>query len=210
MKTSAFYNICAAVLVAFIFISFGLIGTSSAASAARTITFVGLSKPVQKPADKALFIKKELDRLFDQLAKARDEKQGRAIENQIWQTWMIQPVAEVQTLIADAMKARRWYDFAKAKKLLDKAVKLAPDYAEGYNQRGFILFLQEKYDESLSDIEKALALEPRHFGALAGQALILMRQGRFATAQTVLKKAVKIHPFLKERSMIVKPPEKDI
>ncbi len=160
--------------------------------------------------NKTLFIKNELNRLFARLAKATDEKQGRAIENKIWQNWMSQPSGEVQNLIADAMKARRWYDFAKAKTLLDKAIKLAPDYAEGYNQRAFILFLQEKFDQSLSDVEKALELEPRHFGALAGQAQILMRQGRFATGQKILKRAVKIHPFLKERSMIIKSNEKDI
>jgi len=200
MKPSAFYNICAAGLVV-------LLGATSSALAAPS------NSPINNgltTTNKTLFIKNELNRLFAKLAKATDEKQGRAIENKIWQIWMSQPEGKVQTLIADAMKARRWYDFAKAKRLLDKAITLAPDYAEGYNQRGFILFLQEKYDESLSDIEKALELEPRHFGALAGQALILMRQGRFATAQQILKKALKIHPFLKERSMIVKPPEKEI
>jgi tetratricopeptide (TPR) repeat protein len=89
-------------------------------------------------------------------------------------------------------------------------VKQAPDYAQGWNQRAFILFLQEKYDQSLSDIEKALELEPRHFGAMAGQARILMRQCRFVTGQKTLKQAVKIHPFLRERSMIVETGEKDL
>ncbi len=72
------------------------------------------------------------------------------------------------------------------------------------------MFLQENYDQSLSDLEKALELEPRHFGAMAGQARILMRQGRFATGQALLKKAVKIHPFLRERSMIVKTKDKEL
>ncbi len=150
------------------------------------------------------------DRLFELLALAASEKRGREVENKIWQNWMVAPNKEIQTLLKKALEARRWYDFEKARKLLNQIVEKAPDYAEGWNQRAFILFLQGKFDEALSDAEKALELEPRHFGAMAGQAQILMRQGRFATAQKILKQAVKIHPFLRERSMIVKTQGQDL
>lgn len=149
-------------------------------------------------------------RLFELLANATSELQGREIENEIWRNWMVAPNDEVQTLLKQALEARRWYDFEKARKILDQVIALAPEYAEGWNQRAFILFLQEKFDRALSDTEKALELEPRHFGAMAGQAQILMRQGRFATGQSILKKAVKIHPYLRERSMIVKTQEQDL
>jgi len=168
---------------------------------------VDLTKPAQT---RATTINKEIDRLFLLLAKAADEKQARLVEDQIWQNWMAMPDAPIRKLVKEAMEARRWYDFAKARKILDQVVEKAPDYAEGWNQRAFILFLQEKFDQSLSDLEKALELEPRHFAAMAGQAQILMRQGRFATGQAVLKKAVKIHPFLRERSMIVDTKEKEL
>lgn len=51
-----------------------------------------------------------------------------------------------------------------------------------------------------------LALEPKHFGAMAGQAIIRMRQGRMRAAQSILRRAVEIHPFLAERAMIVPRP----
>ena len=151
-----------------------------------------------------------LNHLFTLLPLAANETEARQIEEEIWKSWMAQPGAEIRDLITKAMERRRWFDFEGARKILNKVVKMAPDYAEGWNQRAFILFLQEKYDQSLSDIERALALEPRHFGALAGQARILMRQGRFATGQKILKQAVKIHPFLRERSMIVEVDEPKI
>ena len=150
------------------------------------------------------------DRLFELLANATSEVQGREIENEIWRNWMVAPNDEIQTLLKQALEARRWYDFEKARKILDQIIEQAPDYAEGWNQRAFILFLQEKFDRALSDTEKTLELEPRHFGAMAGQAQILMRQGRFATGQSILKKAVKIHPYLRERSMIVIIPGQDL
>ena len=150
------------------------------------------------------------ERLFELLADATSEAQGREIENEIWRNWMVAPNGEIQRLLKQALEARRWYDFEKARKILDQIVQQAPDYAEGWNQRAFILFLQEKFDRALSDAEKALELEPKHFGAMAGQAQILMQQGRFATGQSILKKAVKIHPYLRERSMIVKTREQDL
>ena len=150
------------------------------------------------------------EHLFELLANATSEARGRDIENEIWRNRMVAPNDEIQALLKQALEARRWYDFEKARKSLDKIIALAPDYAEGWNQRAFILFLQEKFDRALSDTEKALELEPRHFGAMAGQAQILMRQGRFATGQNILKKAVKIHPYLRERSMIMKTQEQDL
>lgn len=152
----------------------------------------------------------KLDSLFGRLVTAKSETTGRSIENEIWKNWMALPDAEIRTLVAQALRARRSYNFEKARKILDKVVKLAPDYAEGWNQRAFVLFLQEKYDASLADIDKALELEPRHFGAMAGKARILMSQGRFALGQKTLRKAVKIHPFLRERAMIVEPPRKKL
>lgn len=62
-------------------------------------------------------------------------------------------------------------------------------------------FLRGAYEQSLSDIEKALALEPRHFGALSGQALIFHSQGKRDQAIEAMRKALDIHPWLPERSL---------
>ena len=60
---------------------------------------------------------------------------------------------------------------------------------------------QDKYQESLADIAKTLALEPRHFGSLAGRANIRMRQLKPELARQNIIEALKVHPFLKERRM---------
>ena len=149
----------------------------------------------------------EREALFRQLREARSEREGRMVEDAIWRMWMAQgPTAAIREAVAEAMRKREVYDFAGALAILDSVVADAPDYAEGWNQRAFIRFLREDFDGSLDDIERTLALEPLHFAALAGKAMVLMRQGRIEPGQTALRRAVEIHPWLKERSMLIPVP----
>jgi len=149
-------------------------------------------------------------KLFEALRSARSETTGRAAENRIWRFWMTGPNDEATALLARAMERRRWYDFAAALEILDKTVMIAPDWAEAWNQRAFIHFLRGSYDKSLDDLARALELEPMHFAALSGIARIHMRQGRMKLGQSALRRAIKIHPFLKERSMLIEPADKDL
>ncbi len=57
------------------------------------------------------------------------------------------------------------------------------------------------YDKSLADIEQTLAREPRHFGALAGRALIYHTLGKRDEALQAIREALEIHPFLPERAL---------
>ena len=102
------------------------------------------------------------------------------------------------------------YNYQGAREVLDKVVAEAPDYPEGWNQRAFILFLQGDYEASLADIKRVLELEPRHFGALSGQAMIYITQGRAELAQKTLRDAVNVHPYLKERALLIKPKGVDL
>lgn len=149
----------------------------------------------------------ELDGLFAALKAAPSEAAARAIEDRIWRRWMEAPDRRTEELVQEAMARRGVYDFAGARTLLDEAVARAPDYPEAYNQRGFVRFLQDDYDAALEDVDRAIAIEPRHFAAMAGRALILMRQGRHQLAQAQLRQAIEIHPFLKERSLLVGGPD---
>lgn len=148
--------------------------------------------------------------LLEALGQQKTEAEARALENEIWQVWLQGPSEEATELVARAMERRRWRDFAGALEHLNKAVDMAPDWAEAWNQRAFIYFLQEKYAKSLADLDRAIELEPMHFAALAGKAQILMRQGRARLAQKILRKAVEIHPFLRERALLIEIPGEDI
>lgn len=149
----------------------------------------------------------ERARLYEILKSAKSEAGGRYVADAIWRNWMDSaPNSEIAELVAQAMERRRWYDYDGALEILNKVVEQAPEYSEGWNQRAYILFLQQKFDSSLEDVEKALELEPRHFAALSGKARILFHQGRHELAQKALKVAVDIHPWIYERFLLTQPP----
>lgn len=174
---------------------------ASAVGAAPNGNELSTESPADSASDEALRAK-----LFGDLKAAVSEAEARTAEEAIWRFWMEAPDEETGRLVAAAMDRRSDYDFAGARELLDQAVARSPRYAEAWNQRGFIRFLQEDFDGALADVDRAIELEPKHFAAMAGKAVILMRQGRFRLAQDVLRRAVAIHPFLKERSLILPDP----
>ncbi len=151
------------------------------------------------------------DDLFEALKNAPNEKEARLIETEIWEAWIdAAPTPELREQVENAMRMRGEYNYQGAREVLDKVVAEAPDYPEGWNQRAFILFLQGDYEASLEDIKRVLELEPRHFGALSGQAMIYITQGRAELAQKTLRDAVNVHPYLKERALLIKPKGVDL
>lgn len=148
--------------------------------------------------------------LFERLAEAESEAEGRRIENEIWRFWTIGPDAEATDRMDRIMERRRAYDLAGALAEAEALVERNPGWAEAWNQKATLLFLTERPDAALDAVEEVLAREPRHFGALAGKAVILMRQGRMRLAQQALREAVAIHPWLRERDLLIPVPGTDL
>lgn len=147
----------------------------------------------------------EKERYFQALLNAPSETAGRKIESSIWEYWLSQsPTAEVRALMDKGMERRKAYDYEAAEKHFDEVVALAPDYSEGYNQRAFVRFLRENFDQSLTDLEKTLELEPKHFGALSGMYHLLRLKNRVPAAMRSLQLAVAIHPWIQERHALPK------
>ena len=152
----------------------------------------------------------ERDDLLRALAGSKNPQQGVRAANAVWDFWIQAPDAEAQELLERGMAKMREANYPDAERILDQLIAYCPDFPEAWNQRAFARFLSSRYDESLADINQTLKLEPAHFGALSGQAMIYLRQGRAALAQIALKRAVRINPWLQERAMIIEDPGTDI
>lgn len=136
-----------------------------------------------------------LDALFAALA-ASGEREWQPLQQQIQATWARNASPSMTLLLARATRAMEAKDYPRALLFLNDLVRLAPDYAEAWNRRATVHFLEERYGHSVADIQRTLALEPRHFGALAGLGIILDRLDRDAEAYRVFKRALEIHPHL--------------
>jgi lipoprotein NlpI len=93
---------------------------------------------------------------------------------------------------------------------MKELVKHQPQFAEGWNELGYMYFLAGDYAASLAAIDRTLELEPLHYAALAGKGIILVQEGKEAEAQAPLKRTLAINPRLKERNLIVKEPDQKL
>lgn len=132
--------------------------------------------------------------LFDALLNAKSVEEAAAIERQIWEAWTNYSDSAINQLMVNAGNAMGRGDFSSAERSLDQAVALAPDYAEAWNRRATLYYLQGRYEESLADIEKVMALEPRHFGALSGRGLCYLKLEEPEKAAEAFKGVLAINP----------------
>ncbi|MGF1550928.1 MAG: hypothetical protein ACFBWO_00305 [Paracoccaceae bacterium] len=137
----------------------------------------------------------QLDALFDRLGAA-EGREAEVLQAQIWRVWRRSGSDSMDLLLRRGMEAIEDEAFDAAFVHLNDLVRLAPDFAEGWNQRATAHFLRGDYGRAMQDIEATLALEPRHFGALAGLGIILDRTGYDAGALSAYRRALEVNPHL--------------
>lgn len=137
-----------------------------------------------------------LDALFARLQAPAEPAEHRRIEGQIWAIWLKSGDETVDKLMDRGIWAMESGNFSAALTAFNTIIELAPDFAEGWNKRATLYWLMGDYDRSVADIDKTLALEPRHFGALSGLAMIREAQDRPGAAAEALKRAGEVHPHM--------------
>ncbi len=165
--------------------------------------------PPAMPGEDAGARSRQLDALFARLEAAKAEEEGEDIVAQIWKLWQQSGDAQLDAAMQRAILLMGQVP-ALALPILDDIVAQKPDWAEGWNKRATVLFLMGEYDRSLADIDRVLALEPRHFGALAGIGLIRIEKGEPREALAALRRALAVNPFLRERYGVIPALEKEL
>lgn len=135
-----------------------------------------------------------IDTLFAELANLHNEIAARRLSRQIIREMGESGSDSINLLMERSAEAIQEGNTAVALDLLDHVTTLAPDYAEGWNRRATVHYAARDLGRSLADIERTLALEPRHFGALTGLALILEILGRDREALETWYKVLKVYP----------------
>ena len=138
--------------------------------------------------------KQRLDSLFAELKREGDEGKARQVADRIRLEWQESDSATVNLLMQWANKAISDEKQAVALDILDQVIALAPNYVEGWNRRATLHYQMGNYRKSMSDINRVLAIEPRHFGALAGMATMLEASGKDELAMRAWEEFLNIYP----------------
>ena len=143
----------------------------------------------------------KLDKLFVELKNTKDLSSAQVIEKEIWEIWSIHPSDgrrgfRLTELLIQGYRLMNMGELSKAYKLFTKIIATEPDWSEAWNKRATVLYLMNRYESSLNDIKITLTLEPKHFGALSGQALNYIELKQYEKAIESYEAAQKIYPLL--------------
>jgi tetratricopeptide (TPR) repeat protein len=143
----------------------------------------------------------KLDKLFFLLKNSKDLSSAQVIENEIWEMWEIHPSDDrrgfrLTELLIQGTRLMNMNELSKAYEVFTKITTTEPEWSEAWNKRATVLYLMKRYESSLADIKIALVLEPRHFGALSGQALNYIELNLYEKAIESYKAAQTIYPII--------------
>jgi tetratricopeptide (TPR) repeat protein len=139
---------------------------------------------------------RRLGPLFRELALEPPPRDPDEIEDMIWAHWIAHHDVSSSAAMAAAIEAMGAGAFDLARPMLDRLVAREPSWAEAWNKRGTLAFVEKRDGDALADIEQTLLLEPRHFGAVSGFGQICLRAGRLAEARAAFQVALAINPHL--------------
>jgi tetratricopeptide (TPR) repeat protein len=137
-----------------------------------------------------------LDGLFDRLRSVAAGAEAAAIQGEIWAIWIASEDREAARLMRQGIGAMAMHELDAALVAFDHLVEQAPEFAEGWNKRATVHYLMGNFDDSVRDIQKTLALEPRHFGALSGLGMIYDALEESESALRSYEAALEINPHL--------------
>jgi tetratricopeptide (TPR) repeat protein len=136
--------------------------------------------------------------LFRELSDEEPARPVEEIEDQIWTLWGSHEDRVAEETLAAAIEAIASGELQKARPLLDHLVIKHPDWAEAWNKRATLAYIEKRDADSLLDIAQTLRLEPRHFGAISGFGNVCLRNGHLNEARAAFQIALAINPHMEE------------
>ncbi|MGB1919705.1 MAG: tetratricopeptide repeat protein [Candidatus Puniceispirillales bacterium] len=137
-----------------------------------------------------------LQQLFSNLQQADNGETANDIALKIWDRWMS---TSGDTATDELMDRGVYYmqtgNLQVAEDVFSNIIEKHPEYAEAWNKRATVRFLRSNWSGSADDIAQVLAIEPNHFGALSGLAMIRLHQGEYSSALSIYERVLEIHPF---------------
>ncbi len=135
----------------------------------------------------------EIEALLEGLRTA-DASAAAQIEGRIQTLWSQSGSDAMDLLLDRGRDAMAEGDIKTAIFHFSALIDHAPDFAEGYNARATAYFQDRKLGLALKDIRQTLALNPLHFDAMSGLAIIFEEVGQPEGALEAWREVQRIYP----------------
>lgn len=138
-----------------------------------------------------------LESLYRRL-RAVGPDEAESLTREIELEWSKSGSPAMDLLLSRGLDALRAGDIEAAIGHLTALTDHAPDFAEGYRTRATAYFAAGMYGPALSDLETALAIEPRHFEAMFDLGVLMDEIGRPELALRAYEYVLAINPHFKQ------------
>jgi len=135
--------------------------------------------------------------------KDTDETIRDRATRDLWKIWFEQKGMMGLEGLRRAQLLMELRDFGRAEELLNKLINQQPDFAEAWNRRAVLHYIQGRYWEAISDCEETIRLNPIHFGALHGLGLSHVALGNYRLAIHAFQCALNVQPFSVENQRLI-------
>ncbi|MBD1862452.1 MULTISPECIES: tetratricopeptide repeat protein [Trichocoleus] len=145
---------------------------------------------------------RSIERLLEDLKHADPEVRNRATQ-ELWRRWFEQKGVAGLEQIRQAQMLLETGEKLKAEAVLTQLIQDLPDFAEAWNRRAVLYYVQGKYRKSLADCQQVVQLDPIHFGALHGIGLCHVALGEYREAIPAFRRALEIQPYSIENQRLI-------
>ncbi|MDX2270462.1 MAG: tetratricopeptide repeat protein [Cyanobacteriota bacterium] len=135
-----------------------------------------------------------VDALLQDLKNPQEAVRQRATQ-ELWQIWFQQKGSQGCELLLQSQSLIDEGNMSEAEALLTGLIDGQPDFAEAWNRRAVLYYLQDRFPEAVEDCQVVIRLNPHHFGAWHGLGLCLAALGEYRQAISAFRQALAIQPF---------------
>ena len=113
----------------------------------------------------------------------------------LWGLWLSQAGEKAESRIRTGTKQMDKGQYELAQQEFENLVMDYPKFAEAHNKLATVLYMQEKYVQSIRECEITLEMNPNHFGAWNGLGLCHFRLAHYHKAIESFNTALTIQPY---------------
>jgi tetratricopeptide (TPR) repeat protein len=143
-----------------------------------------------------------INALLQDLKNADETVRDRATR-ELWRIWFWQKGVYGLELIERGQVLMEAGKFTEAEAALTELIQDQPDFAEAWNRRAVLYFIQQQYSRAINDCEQVLSLNPIHFGAMHGLGLCHAALGNYSQAIHAFQQALEIQPYAIENQRLI-------